>query len=51
MIHGRWLAALAAVRAVEHLVLGGVFTAILLEELTGTGLKIDPVMRAILSIF
>ncbi len=47
VVQGRWLALLAAMRAVEHLILGGVFAAIVMDRLLGVGISIEPVVRAI----
>jgi predicted lysophospholipase L1 biosynthesis ABC-type transport system permease subunit len=51
VVEGRWLALVAAVRAIEHVVLGGAFTALVMKQIFGLGFDIDPVMRALASLF
>lgn len=50
VVEGRWLAMLAAARALEHLVLGGAFAAIAIDQVFGEGLSIEPLMRSIYSL-
>jgi hypothetical protein len=50
VVRGFWLTLLAATRAVEHLVIGGVFGAILMNQVSGRGLDLEPLIRALMHL-